>query len=77
MANTSSHQITEVKQVGPWLVLGWVGNHSSIEVDAVVKNAVNPRSGATGPKKKKTGIVQVPGVFYITLFIVKNRTQRE
>ena len=40
--NTSSQNITEVKQLGPWLALEW-GDHSSVLVDAVpvVKNTIN------------------------------------
>ena len=33
------------------MVSTWMGDHSSVEVDAVVKNTVKLRSGETGPKK--------------------------
>ena len=49
-------QLHEVMHLGP----PWMGGHSSVEVDAVVKNAVKShecRNGAsnmfTGPRKKK------------------------
>ena len=40
VGNTSSRKITEAKQPGPWLVSTWKGDHSSVEVDTVMKDTV-------------------------------------
>ena len=40
---TSSHKITEVKQLGPRLALGWV-TFQGLDVDAVDKNIVKSRN---------------------------------
>ena len=60
--NTSSRKITEVNKLGPWLLASpWMGDSSSLEVDAVVKITVKSqerRNGASninswGPKKTR------------------------
>ena len=69
--NTSSSKITEVKQLGPRLALGWV-NSRSVAV-AVVKNTVNPqelRNGASNTCKNvffcvNTKIVHPPDGYVI------------
>ena len=48
VGNTSSRQITQVKQLGPWLALGWMGDLPSVEVDAVVKNTVKSQEWRNG-----------------------------
>ena len=46
----TSRKITEVKQLGPWsLVSTWMSDHSSVEVDAVVKNTVKSHEWRNGP----------------------------
>ena len=53
--------------LGPWLALGWVTNdHSSVEVDAVLKNTVksqewrNDASNKTPEAKKKVRFTPPP-----------------
>ena len=48
VGNTSSRKITEVKQLGPCTVSTWIGDHSSVEADAVVKNTVNSQERRIG-----------------------------
>ena len=49
VGNTSFNKITEIKQLGPSLHLG---DHSSVEVDAVVKKyCKKPRDVRDGPSK--------------------------
>ena len=40
VGNTSSRKIAEVKQLGPYIVSTFMGDHSSVEVDAIVNNSV-------------------------------------
>ena len=53
--NTSSCKITEVKQLGPQLALGWV----TIQVSKCMLYC-NPMSGETGPPKHAPGAKNLP-----------------
>ena len=51
------------------MVSTWMGDHSSVEVDAVVKNTVKLRSGETGPPIKKL-LRQKKKKIFIKMFFV-------
>ena len=54
VGNTSSSKTTEVKQLGPWFS-AWMGDRSSVEVNAVVNNTVKSQKRRTKPQKHNSG----------------------